>query len=389
MKFLPGLLFSATLILLSLNLPAQTLYQEKLARAKCDSAVKLADKGDIQSSITLLQEAVQLDPVPVRYPAELAWSYYLNNDLDIAGSILHRVSIRPDADDRLFLFLGSIYEKQDKQREALDIYQEGVKRFPQSAILYSALSASLIRSRSYNQALLNAENGIQADPSFADNYYLASSVYCHSSEKVWGMIYGEIYLNLTQEKDSLKAIRMSGLLYSTFQHAVHLDGGAQSSVGGGQTSVDFSDIASADMSETLSPGLPYQVSVYESLMLAAVKPESVLDLYTLSLVRSRFLAAYNDKGLNKSYPNILFDYQTELENSGNSEAYTNWIFQAGDPDRYAEWVSHNKGAYTAFKTWKMQHPLVVSKLHYFISSQYSSAKKPEAIKIERKISDIL
>lgn len=370
------------LISLSQTVSSQALSPGQLALAKCDSATKLADKGNIGESIRLLKDAVQLDPLPIRYPSELAYSFYLNNDAPSAIAILDQLSLRADADEKLFIFLGSLYSQNQQPVKALETYRSGVQRFTQSAPLYAALASGLMKSRSYYSALANAEKGIQADPSFADNYYLAAQLYCHSSEKVWGMLYGEIYLSLNQIKDSLKSQQISQLLFSTFQGAVHIGQGEN-------MYVDFSDIATGNGSENESAKLPYQVGVYENLMLNAAKDETVLDLYTLNLIRTRFLKSYFEKEINAKYPNVLLEYQAEIANAGFFEAYNNWLFQAGNSREFVSWIAKNSSQYSAFQTWIKSNPITLSRSHFFNSSQYSWKEKPEAIKIDRKIAGLM
>jgi|GEM_PF-492011 len=359
----------------------QTLTPTQLAVIKCDSATKLADKGNIDQSIRLLKEAVQLDPSSVRYPSELAYSYYLRKDFPAAISLLDQLASRSDADEKLFVFLGSLYTQRSEPQKALETYRIGVQRFPQSAVLYASLASGLMKSRSYYSALENAENGIQADPSYADNYYLASQIYCHSTEKVWGMLYGEIYLCLDQMRDSAKSHQLSQLLYATFQGAVHINEGEN-------IFVNFSDIAIGNGAENDVAKLPFQVGVYENLMLNAAQDESVLDLYTINLIRTRFLKSYFEKEINARYPNVLLEYQAEIANAGFLDVYNTWLFQAGSAREYAEWLAKNGSQYAVFQAWLKANPITLNRSHFFNSSQYSWKEKPQSIKIERKITGL-
>lgn len=381
MKKLLVFFVSIACFCLSQQAISQTLNPTQAAVIKCDSATKLADKGNIDQSIRLLKEAVQLDPSSIRYPSELAYSYYLKNDFPAAIILLDQLSGRSDADEKLFVFLGSLYNQSVQPQKALETYRMGVQHFPQSAVLYAALAAGLMKSRAYYSALVNAEKGIQADPSYADNYYVASQIYCHSTEKVWGMLYGEIYLCLDQMKDSTKSHQLSQLLYATFQGSVHINEGEN-------MFVDFSDIATGNGAENAVAKLPYQVGVYENLMLNAAQDESVLDLYTINLIRTRFLKSYFEKEINVRYPNVLLEYQAEIANAGFLDAYNTWLFQAGSARDYAAWLSKNGSQYVAFQAWLKANPLTLNRSHFFNSSQYSWKEKPQSIKIERKIAGL-
>lgn len=353
-----------------------------LAALKCDSAVKLADKGLADQSIRLLAEAIRLDPGQIRYPSEMAYSFYLKNDLPSATSILSQQLAKPEADEKLFLFLGTLYIQNGQTEKAEEIYHAGLLRFPQSGKIYAALVEGLIKSKNYYPALSEAEKGIQADPSVADNYYWAAQLYCHSSEKVWGMLYGEIFLNLNHGIDSVKQEQMSRTLFSTFIKAVHVQGGEV-------TSVDFTDLSTSDPGDNNSSRLPFQVRVYENLILNASKGESILDLYSLNLIRARFEKAYFDKNWNTTYPNALLDYQDKVARAGFLEAYNYWIFQSGNPSQFTSWTLKNAPQYQAFKEWLAANPLSLNRTSFFSSSQYAWKEKPETVKIERKIRESL
>lgn len=357
---------------------AQNITPTQAAVQKCDSATKLADKGNIDQSIRLLKEAIQLDTSSIRYPSELAYSYYLKNDLISAITLLDQLAGRSGTDEKLFVFLGSLYNQSSQPQKALDTYRKGVGRFPQSAVLYASIASGLMKARSYYAALENAEKGIQADPSYADNYYLASQIYCHSTEKVWGMLYGEIYLCLDQMRDSTKSHLLSQVLYATFQGSVHINQGEN-------MFVDFSDIATGSGAENDLVKLPYQVGVYENLMLSAAQDETILDLYTINLIRTRFLKSYFEKEINARYPNVLLEYEAEIANAGFLDTYNTWLFQAGSTREFTAWLSKNGTQYVAFQAWLKLNPITLNRSHFFNSSQYSWKDKPQSIKIERRI----
>ncbi len=377
------LLLTAALACLATGTNAQVSNPagEKLAAVKCDSAVALADRGQTSQAIRLLTEALVLDPQPVRYSAELAYTYYLQHNTSGAISLLDQLSHRPDADEKLYTFLGSLYSQNDEPAKALNVYRLGTQRFPESAVLCAALSAGLVRSRSYYAALESAEKGILADPAYAENYYWAALIYCHSTEKVWGMLYGEIYLCLNTGADSTHANQISRLLYQTSQTALQLSGEEG-------IKVNFSEIASGQGTGEINARLPYQVGIYEMLMLNAAKQETVVDLYTLDLIRTRFLKSYFEQDLNTPYPNALLEYQAEIANAGFFDEYNHWVFQSGNQKEFSDWAVRNDIRYAAFRTWLKENPLKIRRTHFFNSGQYAWKEKPEKIRIERRIQGV-
>ena len=74
--------------------------------------------------------------------------------------------------------------------------RRGLKAFPHSGALHMELGALAFKDKRYDEALMYFERGIELDPSYPDNYWRAAGIYLSSPESVWGMIYGEIYMNM-------------------------------------------------------------------------------------------------------------------------------------------------------------------------------------------------
>jgi len=187
-----------------------------------------------------------------------------------------------------------------------------------------------------------------------------------------------MYLNLNAGKDSLNAQRISNLLYDTYTSSIQLNAG-------NTVVVDFSKSAESDGTETATAKLPFQVGVYESLVMKAIKNETVIDLFSLNLIRTEFLKTYIDKGYDSQYPNLLFSYQAAVAEAGFLDAYNYWLLGKANPAQFDNWLEGNKKKYDAFLAWKASNPVPVTEQNYFSSAQYSMDEKPEQVKIDRKI----
>jgi hypothetical protein len=64
-------------------------------------------------------------------------------------------------------------------------------------------------------------------------------------------------------------------------------------------------------------------------------------LNSLDRIRRNFVSNYFDKEFNLKYPNILFDFQKTLIDSGHLQAYNYWLLSSGDPDNFAAWKDKN------------------------------------------------
>ena len=68
------------------------------------------------------------------------------------------------------------------------------------------------------QAIPYYEKGIEMAPEYPSNYYRLARIYCNSENEIWGVIYGEIFMNL--ERNTQRTREISALLYQTYQKAL-------------------------------------------------------------------------------------------------------------------------------------------------------------------------
>ncbi len=355
-KFYP-LAIAATLTLFSFNARAQT--PAETAHTKGVEAVKLEDDGKFDDALKLLTEAQQLDPDNISYPYEMTYCYYGQQQFQKVVDNLEKLKDRPDSFDRLYELLGNAYDELKQPDKAIAIYEEGLKKFPKSGALYLERGIMPLAKKNYNEALNYFEKGIQAQPDFPSNYYRAAKLYCISDDSMWGMIYGEIFMNL--ERNSQRTQEMSKLLFDTYKSQIKF-------TAPGKISVSFSKNAVINVGGSDKIKLPYSM-IYEPTMGLAVAGESVIDLNSMDRIRQNFLKFYMDK-FNKDYPNALFSYQNMIKESGNMEAYNHWLLMKGDDDAFNTWMASNKTKWDSFVKWYLANPIKLDDSNHFYRAQY-------------------
>jgi len=348
------------LLLLATFAGAQT-NQEK-AEAKGKEAIQLMDAGKVDESIKLLEEAQQLDPERFEFKYEIAYAHYLKQNYEEVIRILEKHREHKDETFRLYQLLGNAYDVNGRPEKALETYDAGLKKFPNSGPLHLEKGNVYWAKQEYVKALDFYEAGIKADPKFPSNYYRAARIYCNSTERVWGMIYGEIFMNL--ERNSQRTVEISKLLYDTYDAAIK--------PGGKSMSVSFSKVMVIDaeaLKDTAHPKLPFSM-VYEMNMVLSILMEKKIDINSLDRIRSNFVENYFSKEHHKTHPNILFDYQKKLADLGHLEAYNHWILMKGDEKAFSKWQEKNEGKWEAFVKWFSDNKLKVDETRNFHSSQY-------------------
>ncbi len=337
------------------------------AMKKTLEAIKLMDKGKIKESLKLLGEAEKLDPDEPDIKYEKAYAYYISQEYKKAIKVLKKLVNHKNANDRYYQLLGNSYDLVKQKKKAIETYDEGLEKFPNSGKLYFEKGVVLLFDKKYNGALNSFENGIKVDPKHPSNYYWAAKIYCSSSEKIWGVLYGELFMNI--ERNSKRTVEMSKILYDTYVEAIEVtDSGAN---------VSFSKVNTVSIGDNLGNiKLPFGILVYEPTMALAVatainiENKGKVNLKSLSSTRAKFVELFFGNEKNEKYTNILFDYQKKLADKGYLEAYNHWIMMKGDEDAFDAWYEKNKEKYNAFADWFNSNPLKVDDENKFHRSQY-------------------
>ena len=340
---------------------AQTNKEKALNNAK--QALVLQNVGKFDEAIKFLEAAVVLDSVSSDISYELGLAYYTKGDYDKAKNILEKLLGRPDVFSAVYELLGNTYDKLANVEKAIATYLNGIVKFPKAGELYLEMGTMYLSRKEYPPAIAYYEKGIQTDPSFASNYYWAAKIYCNSDEAVWGMIYGELFLNL--ERDSKRTDEISKLLFDTYKKKIRFpkDSAFQ---------VNFSKPGNYVVFDTAKnkKKTPFPKAVYEPQLMLALLTEKNIDLNSLARIRKYSVESYFKSGTYQNYPNVLFDFQYRVLKAGHWDAYSRWILFKGDEAAGNAWVKANKKKWDDFVKWFMKNKLVLDATYKFYSSQY-------------------
>lgn len=334
------------------------------AVAKGTEAIKLEDKeGKYDEAIKLFEEAEKLDPQNITYPYEKAYAYTAKKDYKKAIDVLEKLLKHKDVYGSVYQALGNAYDYEGKPDKAINVYEKGIKKFPNAGELYLELGNMKMQTKEYNIAITYYEKGIEMDPAFPSNYYWATKLFLSSEEEVWGMIYGEIFVNL--ERNSQRTQEISKMLFDTYKSEIKFTSDTSYSV-----SFSKSAIINLTIDNLNNFKLPFGTGFYEMTTMMALLNEKNIDINSLDRMRTRFIDAYL-KGSNKeTYPNVLFDYQAKAKDAGQFEAYNHWLLMKGDEEGFTVWQLKNTEKWDGFLKWFSENRLMLDASHKFYRAQY-------------------
>jgi tetratricopeptide (TPR) repeat protein len=331
----------AFIVLLSITLQISAQDTQKMAREKAIKAIELMDNGQIEESIELLKEADRLHPDQFDYKYEIAYAYYIDKNYKKSIKVLNDLKTHPNVSDRLYQLLGNSYDYLGDHEKAFKAYDEGLGKFPNSGVIYLEIGNVYWGTEEYLKALPFYEKGIELDPTFSSNYYRAAKIYCNSQQEVWGMIYGEIFLNL--ERNSERTAEISQLLYETYKSQITIT--SDTEIG-----VSFCGGNLEDGNE-----LSFGLVVYEPTLMLSIIGEREIDMKSLNNIRTRFLERYPATKTKFIPSDNLMNYQKEIQKAGHLEAYNYWILMKGDETTFQNWATENEQKWNSFIEWFTQN----------------------------------
>ncbi|MDE6402491.1 MAG: tetratricopeptide repeat protein, partial [Muribaculaceae bacterium] len=170
---------------------------------KIQYAVQQMDNGKIDESKSILEDILLKDPKHYVANYEMAYLLNMTGRYDEALKYLDKIKKSKERTDQYYQLLGIVYDYMGDPAKSIKAFKDGLKKFPKSGPLHVELGMMYQKAEDNEKALECYENGILADPMFPSNYLRAALLLMTSSEPVWALMYGEIFMNL--EPDTQRA----------------------------------------------------------------------------------------------------------------------------------------------------------------------------------------
>jgi len=327
--------------------------QNKLKCEKVYDAVKLIDTEKYDEAIAILQDCEKIDPEEYTYPYEIALAHTYKKDYQKAIDQLLKVKNYKNIKADWYQLLGNNYDYLDKPEKAIATYDEGLKKFPNSGKLYLEKGVVYEFEKKYDDAIASYEKGIKVAPMQPSNYYRAAKIYLRSNDKLSGLMYGEIFMNI--ERTTSRTKEMSELLYEGYKNSLIF--------------VSQNEKETKEKYEKNNQ-LPLCVNFALSFTLAMMK-HNEFNYNNLVQMRKDFLKEYQNTKIKKNAPNVLLNYFKTMEENKVFNAYNYYIFQIGNEEDFAVWQKRNQEEYNLFEQWytKTENELRIDSNNVYISDQ--------------------
>jgi tetratricopeptide (TPR) repeat protein len=335
----------------------------KQAAALAQEGLQLVDKGNLDKALALFRQGALLDPNNSKFQYEIAVIFYLKKELSQSIQMLEQIKSKPDANDQYYQILGNAYDLSGQTTKARKTYADGLKRFPNSGFLYLESGVLEYMHKNTPGAVRFWESGVIAAPGFTSNYYWLAKYYASTTERVWAVMYGEMFINL--ERNTERTQDISDILNKVYRSSVTL----KDSVG-----IEIGFTKSIVINPAPGDKLPFE-HVFQTTMNKAADSlyRSGIDSIgynEICSLRGLFLFYWYNTGNAGNYPNILFEWIHNFPEPSYLECYHRWLFLKGNESQFQVWYYAKPEIYGAFVKWFKKNPLGVNTTHFFSRSLY-------------------
>ncbi|MEO6288727.1 MAG: tetratricopeptide repeat protein [Ginsengibacter sp.] len=328
------------LVILWCCISVTTFSQQEDASSLHENAKAFMRQGDYANASLILARALQQYPKNIEIAKDLAYDYYLQKENEKALNVIKPLLEKDNADDQTYQIAGTIYRALGQQKEAEKLYKKSIKSYPGSGPLYNDYGSLLWSNQDYN-AIKIWEKGIEQDPSYAGNYYNASKYYFLTTDKIWSVIYGEIFINI--ESFTSRTAEIKNILLDGYKKL----------------------FAEPDLLTNTKDKNSFEIAFLTTMN----KQNSVairgLSAETLTMIRTRFILDWNQVYV-KKIPYRLFELQENLLQEGLFPAYNQWIFGAAQNlPGYQNWTSSHNEEYIAFNKFQKGRIFKIPERQYY------------------------
>jgi tetratricopeptide (TPR) repeat protein len=330
------------LLILLVSLSCAVSAQSDDPKVLHQTARSFMTQGDWNNAIVVLNRILELDKNNLDYQKDLIQCFYYKRDFEKAVDGIKKLINHDDADVVCFQLAGNVYKAIEDPKECEKVYKQGLKKFPKSGPLYSEYGELLWEKKDYS-AIDLWEKGIENDPAYGGNYYNAALYYFYTKEKVWGLIYGEIFVNM--ESMSQRGAALKDLLLKGYKEKL---------------------FATTD----LMKGEEKNKNEFSKAFLEIMNKQTNLaakgvNTSTLIIIRTRFILDWYHNYAAK-YPFRLFDFLQQMLREGMFEAYNQWLFGTVENlPVYDEWTKTHPKEFKDFDTFQKSRVFKIPPGQYY------------------------
>lgn len=391
------LILLLTTNIFSNNLNSKNIDTEETNKKESESlmfeAITFMNGGEFEKAIVLIEKAILLEPDNFEYQYERALANFKLKKYEKAIEELEKLTYDIKANENVYQLLGASYDFLGKKEDVFRILNIGLKKFPNSGRLYYELGITEYGMQKEKNAIENWEIGVNKDPNYFNNYYQLLSYYKNTDNKIWALLYSEIFLNLSQNMQ--KSQEASKLLYDLYQNNLYKIDNSKSIE---SNNIQITDIDTINLNKKNKNEKKKKQNILTDKKIfnyglrltdksnsdvLAIELNNIMDLALNNLLsfkqnskylnddkltiegiiklREEFLKLWEESNIKTKYPIYLLEYSSKIIKESNFDTYSYFILAEGNPDEVEKWSRKNTKSVNNFIKWQSKNPFIIEK----------------------------
>mgnify|MGYP001279544851 FL=1 len=190
---------------------------------KIIEAITLMDEGKYVPSIRILRDVLATDSTNYHARYELGYAYYLAGNYRQSAAMYEPLVDYPEANDQTFSMLGNALDMAGDRKRALDVYYDGIKRFPKSGKLHVELGTMALIDGDSKTAMACYLRAVKVAPDYTPGFYRTAMLLFNSDRPELALCYGEMFLAKESENKSRIEAVSKGIV-DTYRSIARVDG---------------------------------------------------------------------------------------------------------------------------------------------------------------------
>ncbi len=348
--------FLLTFLVLSTFLRAQ---DPEGALKLISEGVQLHDNGNYLGAIKKYDAALALDKDNFDALAEKANSYNALNEFDKAIENAKRaIELYPDEPDLNLVYVayGNSLDGQKKPEESIEVYEEGILKFPEYYLLHFNKGITYVSLKEYDQALTCFQQAAKYNPNHAGSHNAIARFQKMNEKRIPSVLaYCRFFViepTGTRAMENLSSFEtlLNGNISKTGKNSVTInidsDFLTQSdSTADGQVAPN--NFSSTEMILVLSSAM--DMDKKNKKKNKAQLLQSKLDVMCASLEEQK------DKGNNGFYWEYYAPYFIDMKNSGQLETFSYIVYASSGDKKVVAWIKEHSSQIDKFYDWDKEY----------------------------------
>ena len=322
--FSRALLFVAMVLLLGVAQARANVFSDfnEKEQQLYQNAIHFMDNGMVDTGIDLLKGLDKAHPSNRAVVYEIVYGYIVKQDYEEAYQWAKKLLKLKDADADSYFIAGNAFDYVGKRKEAIEIYEKGLKKFPNSVRLWVEKGNMAYMMKNYDESVGCYEHAIDVDPNYDASYYRLANLYAMSTDPVWAVMYAQNYQLHASKYERL--MEMGKLIYDLYRENVTRKDG--------KWEVTFTKKVNLSAYASLDCDLPYNGFFYYTHKVVLDEGGFAGDTLTLADVARlhRKYVEIADTTAHDYYNVPVLDMERAALHEGHLDGYIMWMLRGAD-----------------------------------------------------------